>query len=253
MNILQLSADTTRRKYGMRPYKDKIRFQLAFNSTGAYDLITNAPVTISHPTQITLDTTKKMVGEAGSLKFSGQDGTSATLPNNVSYLPGSGDFTYEAVFDFSSIKHQPADNSYLIPLLSWQTWSAPGQLRNLDVCYLTNSTRTSGRLFFGGVSINTPAATVNCPPLTANSTIHLAVVRKSGNVSFYINGTRISVPASWTVDLVNSVVRPVRLGQRLGGGSGNVYWQLVGNILGMRIIHQAIYEGETFQVPTTFR
>lgn len=249
MNILRLAADTARRKYGMRPYKDKIRFQLAFSSTGAYDLITNAPVTISHPTQITLDTTKKMVGEAGSLKFSGQDGTSATLPNNVSYLPTSGDFTFEVMFDFKTIKTQPVDNSQVLPLFSWQTWAAPGQPRNLDVMYFLYN--GNWWIKFAGADGLDFSAMVPAP-IAANTIHHIAIVKRSGIVSFYLSGTRIRTIAG-AMNLRHSTNQVIRLGQRLGGGSGNIYWQLVGNILGMRIIHQAIYEGETFQVPTTFR
>jgi hypothetical protein len=249
VNPLFVAASQGRKKYNLKAYKDKIRFQLGFTATRAFDVITGASVTISHPNNIKLDTTKVFGGEVASLKFDGTDGSSATLPSNASYLPRTGDFTFEAVFDFSTIKPQPVDGSMVVPLFSWQTWAATGQPNNLDVMYFFSNGNPWIRFAnSSGMDYSYPLSAA----LSVNTQHHIVIERKAGIVSTYVNGTRVRT-LERTNDITLVTTQPIRLGSRRGGGSGNVYWQLVGSLLGLRITHAAIYDAASYPVPTSFK
>lgn len=241
-NIL-LAAANGRRQW----WADKVKMQLKFSSASAMDVITGVAVSRNNSSAVTFDTANKMIGEESSLKFNGTSNTFASLPNDASYLPGTGDFTVETVFSFSNILFQPADGSYVVPLFYWGTWAAGSNPVNLEMFYYKNS----DLIIISGISHGIAVA-ATIPPLSLNSRIHIAMVRKDGMLSIYVNGTRVAAPSAFAHNLTNVTNSLFRLGQRRGGSAGTVYWQMVGNIYGMRIVHEAIYNGPTCKVPTEF-
>jgi len=171
------------------------------------------------------------------------------LAHDPEFAPGTGDFTFEVLLDVDGVHLNTADNSQIVPMCMWGTWGAPGQTMQMDVFYnhLNGGTLNLGRYAPSGNSYITTPALGAIDQAIVN---HLVFQRKAGVLYIYRNGILVH-SAPYTTDLIGNVNGPFRIMSRRGGGSGQVWWRFIGKLIGFRLTHAAIYNGN-FVSPASF-
>lgn len=247
MNPLHMAAENAR----LNDYFRHVVFQLDITPTGARNLINGDVGTI--PAGVSLASDFKMGDQARSLKFVSSSIGGVTFQHRPEYAPGTKDFTVEAmvkVDDFISLSevHPGSPNTNKIfAIMAWHEWSAEG--KNENMWFLLDDTLGQTRFNSNGL------ATIGVPyprPFPKNDLVHVANVRRDGVMYSYVNGMRIGQAAD-ARDYQVRAVDVLRIGGRRGGTSGNLWWRAHGTIAGFRIAHTALYRGESFVPPTSFK
>lgn len=234
---------------GQKEFWNKTVLQLGFTDTQLKNIITGVAASLSGNAQ--LSSTIVLPGSPRSLKLAGGASDFATLPNDANILPGTGDFTLEWFQKINSVPANPADGSKLVPVLYWGSFASGSNPLNLDV--ILNQTGAPTASIAG---VNHGTGNYKTFGLSENVSLteveHMAFVRKDGVQRFYRRGKRQGVDVANTLNFNNSTSSLLNLGRRLGGGSGNVSWNMDGYLLGMRMTKAARYWTEEFKVPTKF-
>lgn len=144
-----------------------------------------------------VDTTTFKYGD-GALYFDGT-GDYLTIPASQEFAFGTGDFTIETWVNFDVI-----ENAGVFHLASSYF---PGDFSGLSV--LLNTSPFEWRLYHKGSGYNTSVTP------SANTWYHTALVRNSGTLDFYVNGTSI-YSASDTTDYTGTYLV-------IGGSYGSAY------------------------------
>lgn len=158
----------------------------------------NKNLTLTYSTGDQLSNTQKKFG-ATSLYVA----DNVILSSSDGFDMGTGDFTLEAWFYFTSFS-----NSFAM----FDQWDSSGSTRN----QLWHSTATDGKLtwYYAGTS---NIASAN-PAVSTGAWTHIALVRYSGTLKMYINGTAESDTASHSGQFGRS--HTMYFGDQHGGGGG---------------------------------
>ncbi len=158
----------------------------------------NKNLTLTYSTGDQLSNTQKKFG-ATSLYVA----DNVILSSSDGFNMGTGDFTLEAWFYFTSFS-----NSFAM----FDQWDSSGSTRN----QLWHSTSTDGKLtwYYAGTS---NIASAN-PAVSTGAWTHIALVRYSGTLKMYINGTAESDTASHSGQFGRS--HTMYFGDQHGGGGG---------------------------------
>lgn len=146
----------------------------------------------------TINTTTYKYG-SGSLYFNGS--SHVTLSDSELFNFSSSDFTIEFFFNPSAIKHS----------CFWQQSESTAGYYLKNTFYYNSS--TSQFIFLGHNPASTPVTwlTSSVVTLTANTWVHVALVRNVNNIALYLNGSSIG-SATLTVSPPN-VSAPVYIGK----------------------------------------
>lgn len=162
------------------------------------------------------------------------DGTSdyLTVPSNAAFAFGTGDFTIEAWIYLTAY-----NATYGSQIFGGHNYGVAA-----DLVFIVN---TTGKLYFQ-ISSSSTGAITSTSSVSLNTWTHVAVVRSSGTVTPYINGTGAGGGASYTTS-VASTINPA-----IGGSTnGNNGASLTGLISNLRVTKgQALYT-TTFTPSTT--
>ena len=158
----------------------------------------NKNLTLTYNTGDQLSNTQKKFG-ATSLYVA----DNVILSSSDGFNMGTGDFTLEAWFYFTSFA-----NSFAM----FDQWDSSGSTRN----QLWHSTANDGKLtwYYAGTS---NIASAN-PAVSTGAWTHIALVRHSGTLKMYINGTAESNTATHTGQFGRS--HTMYFGDQHGGGAG---------------------------------
>ena len=158
----------------------------------------NKNLTLTYSTGDQLSNTQKKFG-ATSLYVA----DNVILSSSDGFNMGTGDFTLEAWFYFTSFA-----NSFAM----FDQWNSSGSTRN----QLWHSTNNDGKLhwYYAGTSNFTSAD----PAVSTGAWTHIALVRHSGTLKMYINGTAESNTATHTGQFGRS--HTMYFGDQHGGGGG---------------------------------
>ena len=158
----------------------------------------NKNLTLTYNTGDQLSNTQKKFG-ATSLYVA----DNVILSSSDGFNMGTGDFTLEAWFYFTSFA-----NSFAM----FDQWDSSGSTRN----QLWHSTANDGKLtwYYAGTS---NIASAN-PAVSTGAWTHIALVRYSGTLKMYINGTAESDTASHSGQFGRS--HTMYFGDQHGGGAG---------------------------------
>ena len=158
----------------------------------------NKNLSLTYSTGDQLSNTQKKFG-ATSLYVA----DNVILSSSDGFNMGTGDFTLEAWFYFTSFA-----NSFAM----FDQWNSSGSTRN----QLWHSTNNDGKLhwYYAGTSNFTSAD----PAVSTGAWTHIALVRHSGTLKMYINGTAESNTATHTGQFGRS--HTMYFGDQHGGGGG---------------------------------
>lgn len=158
----------------------------------------NKNLSLTYSTGDQLSNTQKKFG-ATSLYVA----DNVILSSSDAFNMGTGDFTLEAWFYFTSFA-----NSFAM----FDQWDSSGSTRN----QLWHSTNNDGKLhwYYAGTSNFTSAD----PAVSTGAWTHIALVRHSGTLKMYINGTAESNTATHTGQFGRS--HTMYFGDQHGGGGG---------------------------------
>jgi hypothetical protein len=180
------------------------------------------------------NTTQGSFSPYGSLwSLGGCSGSSDYLQmdSNAGLQLGSGDFTVECWAYFTTVGTGGSSENVI-----------------MDV----RPTTTSGAYFNIGLSDQTVywdngTLYITTPTVSLNTWLHIAYVRNSGNLSIYINGSRVTTPTSDSTNYTcGSTNRIANLSYFSAGNR-----KFNGNISNLRIVKgTAVYTGTSFTVPT---
>jgi hypothetical protein len=154
---------------------------------------------------------------SGSIYFDGT-GDYLTVPDNSAWAFGSGNFTLEAwvyrtVNTVTQMILAQSDNS----TAAGSAWTF----------YVLSSNKLVSNVYYGS-SFITLTSSVDVP---TNAWVHVALVRTSGTVSQYINGSRDGTSASLSSNSLNDVAQTVGIGATNAGND-----RLTGYLSNIRII-----------------
>lgn len=144
-------------------------------------------------------------------------GNYMTLPDDPNLAFGLADF--EINYEFSIQQVNTASGSATTSLFYWGTFASGGQPLNFEVGY----SHTAGAFFFSTSNDNSALNKVCTYAIVLNTFYKVRIVRRNGNMYFYVNGTLIFTSA-FAVDVSYDVSRQLLIGRRLGGTSGGVIW-----------------------------
>jgi hypothetical protein len=167
---------------------------------GSGIVIVSYPDVYAAPTATTGSPTVSTSG-SGSIYFDGT-GDYLTVPDNSAWAFGSGNFTIEAwiyrtVNTVTQMIVAQSDNS----TAAGSAWTF----------YVLNSNKLVSNVYYGSSYI-TLTSSADVP---SNAWVHVALVRTSGTVSQYINGSRDGTSSSLSTNSLNDV------GQTVGIGANN--------------------------------
>lgn len=162
-----------------------------------------------------------------------------TIPDNAAFELGANNFTIEAWVNFASL---PSANGYQATIVSkWATSNASYEL------YLYNN--AGAYLLYLTYSTNGSAATnlgVSWTP-SVNTWYHIACVRNSTNLIFYVNGIQQGATQSISGTLFNGTA-VLEIGGYLNGSANSV---LAGALSNLRIVNGTAVYTSNFTPPTT--
>ncbi len=162
-----------------------------------------------------------------------------SFPHNANYAPGTDDFTIEAIIDADGLYTEPADNSRIIPIMSWGDWGAAGHYLNLDFLYNDNAGGgLSAGHYHSGTSVRFTKYGVGILALTKY--VHIVAQRKDGIGYLWQDGVLIG-SAPYAANVPAAVAGEFRIMSRRGGDTGNVWWRFIGKLRGFRYTKAAIY------------
>lgn len=230
------------------PYFDYVTMLLGIDESGATNLITGASFAFTGGAAVSSANAAK--GNTHSILLPSTGSPYVSTAHDTSLVMGSGDFTIE--YSGRPATFRAGTNSgssyHFWPLFSWGSYAAAGQPINLMAWYNSDADTVA-------ITINTHSTysysrgTYDIP---LNQNADVAIVRRAGMLSFYVNGTRIGAPVTAPVNNTVQIARPFEIGRMLGG-SGDVFWHATGHIQALRFTKGiARYDGTSYVVPSTF-
>lgn len=154
---------------------------------------------------------------SGSLFFDGT-GDYLTVPDNSAWAFGSGNFTLEAWV------YRTVSGATQMIVIQSDNATAAGSAWSF---YILSSNKLISNVYYGS-SFITLTSSADVP---ANAWVHVALVRTSGTVSQYINGSRDGTSASLSTNSLNDVAQTVGIGATNAGND-----RLTGYLSNIRII-----------------
>ena len=154
---------------------------------------------------------------SGSLFFDGT-GDYLTVPDNSAWAFGSGNFTLEAWV------YRTVSGATQMIVIQSDNATAAGSAWSF---YILSSNKLVSNVYYGS-SFITLTSSADVP---ANAWVHVALVRTSGTVSQYINGSRDGTSASLSTNSLNDVAQTVGIGATNAGND-----RLTGYLSNIRII-----------------
>jgi len=166
------------------------------------------------------------------------DGTGdyLTVPDNSAWAFGSGNFTLEAWV------YRTVNGATQMIVIQSDNASAAGSAWSF---YILSTNKLVSNVYYGS-SFITLTSSADVP---ANAWVHVALVRTSGTISQYINGSRDGTSASLSTNSLNDVAQTVGIGATNAGNE-----RITGYISNLRVIKGAgPYDAtsSTLTVPTT--
>lgn len=157
-----------------------------------------------------------------SAKFDGVDGTYMLSPTSTDYEFRTGDFTIEFWTYVVAADSADGNSELVAPFVSTDGAFRPGESCDFALHFHENY----GRLYFCRQESGTNYCVgSNAGVFSYGSWHHLAYVRKSGNLTIFVNGVNVG---SGLFDRDITVTQPLRLGKSRGGNFFNAIWTLNG-------------------------
>ena len=183
---------------------------------GSGIVIVSYPDVYAAPTATTGSPTVSTSG-SGSLFFDGT-GDYLTVPDNSAWAFGSGNFTLEAWV------YRTVSGATQMIVIQSDNATAAGSAWSF---YILSSNKLIANVYYGA-SFITLTSSADVP---ANAWVHVALVRTSGTLSQYINGSRDGTSASLSANSLNDVAQTVGIGATNAGND-----RLTGYLSNIRII-----------------
>ena len=159
-----------------------------------------------------------------------------TVPDNSAWAFGSGNFTLEAWV------YRTVSGATQMIVIQSDNATAAGSAWSF---YILSTNKLVANVYYGS-SFITLTSSADVP---ANAWVHVALVRTSGTISQYINGSRDGTSASLSTNSLNDVAQTVSIGATNAGNE-----RITGYISNLRVIKGAgPYDAtsSTLTVPTT--
>lgn len=145
-----------------------------------------------------------------------------TLPSDVKYAFGTGDFTIRSEFIIHSHVYgtNTASTSSVTTFLFWGTWWHTNKLNNWELIYnnLTNVLQITNGNFDTRKTYQFPVT------FTLGAAYNIRLTRVAGVLTLYVNDLQVGQPIAFPESINMNVSAPIRIGQRLGGSDGTSIW-----------------------------
>src|SRR5690606_10038832 len=207
-----MTADTNRVSYGWRPVLELIGDADPFEETFSVfsEQGTLNPNLTNYGATVLQD---------GSLSIA--SGNYLTLPNPTELAVGNGDFEIEVEFVIRSYVAGSGAGSttYMSTFMYWGTWAAPNQPLNFEFAFGQHPVSPQYVMFAADVSVS---ASISFSPVLGTK-YNIKFVRSKGIMFMYVDGV-LKGSAPYLNEVKNDVNKPLYIGRRFGGGSGEVAW-----------------------------